>query len=297
MSAPDLSALSAPFDPKDVSWRLQSAGKGDHGHVWALAVAYLDSRAIQERLDAVCGPAGWSVEYQRQEDGTVWAGLTIHGPHGPVTKWDGTGPIKESDGISASDAAKGTLSVAFKRSAVVWGIGRYLYHLPAAFATTHTDPHRGRFRGKTKDQTKFSWDPPALPAWALPGGSGQQPAPAVVDLETGEILDDDDTPTAPPPPPFRCPRCQGEVWDNRDNKPANRLNAPDLVCKDRRACGWRVWMDGWTKALRERASQVTPNTLTLQEAGLIEVGLASGEPHKLLAVHRKLDELLGKATS
>lgn len=280
MAETDLRRLAEPFEPRDVSWRIQRAGKNENG-LWAYAVAYVDSRAIQERLDAVVGPGGWSVRYERQPDGSVWAGITI----GAVEKWDGTGAIPESKGISASDAAKGTLSVAFKRAAVAWGIGRYLYHLPAMRARTYTDS-RGRFRAKLKDDTTYSWDPPELPAWASPGGDGHPEPPVQADPETGEIRDD-----APPAAtkPFPCPVCGGETWDNRENK--TKPGSPDFVCKARRDCGWKVWLDGWGKELRRKAEAIPGGTLTLQEAGFIEAGLLSGDPHRLLAVHRKLEEI------
>jgi hypothetical protein len=56
---------------------------------------------------------------------------------------------------------------------VQWGIGRYLYALDESFATVHEN---GRFRGKTKQGSDFRWDPPALPAWALPE-KAEPPAP------------------------------------------------------------------------------------------------------------------------
>jgi hypothetical protein len=52
-----------------------------------------------------------------------------------------------------------------KRSAVQWGIGRYLYGLDETFAQVSEN---GSLRGKTKDGKPFRWDPPQLPKWALP---------------------------------------------------------------------------------------------------------------------------------
>jgi hypothetical protein len=77
-----------------------------------------------DRLDQVFGVSGWSTEYE-------WIGNRI------VCKlscevqgvW-----VTKSDGADDSniEGAKGGLSDALKRSAVQWGIARYLYH-PSAF--------------------------------------------------------------------------------------------------------------------------------------------------------------------
>ena len=56
-------ALAAPFDPRDVKWKPQSV-KGNR----AMALAYLDARAIQDRLDEVLGVEGWQDEYQLRLD-------------------------------------------------------------------------------------------------------------------------------------------------------------------------------------------------------------------------------------
>lgn len=113
----DLTAkLSAPFAPARVSWRVgsttQDKGKG-------MALAYIDSRDVQDRLDQVCGPAGWQCRYPHAEQKTVCEiGIKIG------DEW-----IWKADGAGDSDveAEKGALSDAFKRAAVKWGIGRYLY--------------------------------------------------------------------------------------------------------------------------------------------------------------------------
>ena len=82
-----------------------------------------------------------------------------------VTKWDGA----ENTDI---EAMKGGLSGSMKRAAVQWGIGRYLYKLESAFADCFTDKsgkNRGTATQKNSNQkTYFTWNPPALPHWALP---------------------------------------------------------------------------------------------------------------------------------
>ena len=163
----DLARLANPFPAQDIEWRLQAAGTKD-GKIWARCLAYITNRAIQERLDAVCGPGNWKNEYIPWEIGTpgVLCGISIYVPRNPeaggynewVTKWDGA---EQTD----IEAMKGGLSAAMKRAAVQWGIGRYLYDLEAGFARVSED---GKHRGKTPEGQWFRWDPPELPAWAVP---------------------------------------------------------------------------------------------------------------------------------
>ena len=111
-----LAKLSAPFDPKRISWRVGST-TGDKSK--GMALAYIDSRDVQDRLDAVCGADGWQCRYPHAGQKTVCEiGIRIG------NEW-----IWKADGAGDTDVEqeKGALSDAFKRAAVKWGIGRYLY--------------------------------------------------------------------------------------------------------------------------------------------------------------------------
>ena len=114
----DFASLAAPFDPAQVSWRL---GRLNAEKTKGQALAYLDARDVMDRLDAVCGPANWQCDYPHANAKTVCR-IGILTEAGWVWKADGAG---DSD----IEAEKGALSDAFKRSAVRWGIGRYLYDL------------------------------------------------------------------------------------------------------------------------------------------------------------------------
>ena len=158
----DLRRLADPFPAGDLEWRIQSCGKkGDR--IWALVLAYVDNRAIMDRLDEVCGPENWKNEFRPGPDGGIVCGLSIRivregGVAEWVTKWDGA----ENTDVAA---VKGGLSGAMKRAGAQWSIGRFLYNLGESFANVHPE---GAYRGKTKDGDTFKWDPPQLPAWALP---------------------------------------------------------------------------------------------------------------------------------
>ncbi len=165
MKIEDFEKFKKPFPEKDIEWRLQSSGKGSNG-IWALCLAYITSRAVQERLDAVCGPDGWKTSIKKDGDAYLCE-LSIRVTHDDGTiEW-----LSRVDGADATDIepVKGGISGALKRVAVQFGIGRYLYNLEENFATILPDDTKKKcYTGKTKDGTKFKWLPPALPDWALP---------------------------------------------------------------------------------------------------------------------------------
>lgn len=116
----DFEALKAPFPPDRISWRV---GSTNRDKTKGMALAYIDARDVMERLDTVCGPAGWQDKYPHANGKTVCAiGVKVD------DEW-----IWKEDGAGDTDfeASKGALSDAFKRAAVRWGIGRYLYDLSA----------------------------------------------------------------------------------------------------------------------------------------------------------------------
>lgn len=164
--------LKDPFDPFDIEWRVQSAGETKHGKLWAIVVPYVDNRAIQERLDDVCGVDGWYNQYQYPTEKSVICGISIKFQDGQntnwITKWDGAEE-------TAIEAVKGGLSNAMKRTAVQWGIGRYLYKLEAVIITpvdkqpTDTSDYI-MAQVKLNNVKKRLWfKRPKLPIWALPG--------------------------------------------------------------------------------------------------------------------------------
>ena len=173
----DFAALKECFSPNDIEWRIQSSGKkGDN--VWARVLAYVTNRAIQERLDEVCGPENWKNEYTKSPDGGVLCGISIRVGDEWVTKYDGA----ENTQV---EAVKGGLSSAMKRAGVQWGIGRYLYELPAGWADIN---QTGEHSAKTKDGAWFKWSPPQLPVWALPKALKEAHKNALENCETLDAL-------------------------------------------------------------------------------------------------------------
>lgn len=127
----NLNDLKNPFDPSEIEFR---AGATNQDKTKALALPYLTSRAVMDRLDEVCSPENWQDVYMAGPDGGVLCGISIKVGDAWITKFDGAGN-------SDIEAVKGGLSDAFKRAGVKWGIGRYLYGLPAVWVTAK---ERGR---------------------------------------------------------------------------------------------------------------------------------------------------------
>lgn len=145
----DLNKLKAPFPKDRVSWRAQTVTKtGDK----ALALAYIDARDVMERLDEVCGPAGWQCRYTHADKKTVCEiGVFCSYEATLGGEW-----VWKSDGAGDSDveAEKGALSDAFKRAAVRWGVGRYLYDLETPWVPCESRDANGK-----KQFVRFTDDP------------------------------------------------------------------------------------------------------------------------------------------
>jgi len=144
--------LAEPFHPDDLEWR---AGATNADKSKALALAYITSRAVMDRLDEVVGPENWRDEYQPGPMGGLICGISLRVNGDWITKWDGAENTQFEE-------VKGGLSAAFKRASVKWGIGRYLYKLPNVWVTAEA-------RGKTVVLKTT----PNLPEWALPDGLRQ----------------------------------------------------------------------------------------------------------------------------
>ena len=158
----NLSKLKEPFAINDIEWRLQQCGESKEGKIWGKCLAYITSRAVQERLDEVCGPDGWRSEIRKDGDAYLCT-LSIRITHDDGSiEW-----ISRTDGADATDkeSVKGGISGALKRAAVQFGIGRYLYNLEEGWITVCEN---GKYFGKTRTEKQFRWNPPALPEWALP---------------------------------------------------------------------------------------------------------------------------------
>lgn len=160
----DLKRLAEPFRSEEYEWRLQTCGE-KNGKFWALALCYVTNRGVMNRLDDVCG-SGWQNQYKEGPSGEgIMCGISIYDKElGEwITRWDGAENTK-------IDAIKGGFSGSMKRAAVQWGIGRLLYDLSETFVECQAEKPASRDgwnQGKTKDEKRFYWKVPKLPAWAV----------------------------------------------------------------------------------------------------------------------------------
>ena len=103
-------ALKRPF--KNVKWR--------KGYKNGKDLVYIDARDVMDRLDTVFGVDGWQTKYEYL-GGRMICNLSVQFNDTWVTKSDGADD-------SSIEGAKGGISDALKRAAVLLGIGRYLYN-------------------------------------------------------------------------------------------------------------------------------------------------------------------------
>ena len=147
MSPEEVTArLAEPFEAAEVKWK-PAVVSGSR----ALALAYVDARVIQDRLDAVLGVIGWQDEYTMLPDGNVMCKLRCKIGGEWIQKVDVGGQSEQPDD---GDKMKAAFSDSLKRAAVKFGVGRYLYRLPQQWADY--DPQKRRFV-----------HPPQLPANAV----------------------------------------------------------------------------------------------------------------------------------
>ena len=135
--------LKKPFTFEEIEWRIGSSFERN-GEVKALALPYVTSRAIMDRLDAVFGLDGWTDEYQSWGNNAQLCAITVRIGDRFIKKWDGA----ESTDI---ESVKGGLSNALKRTAVKFGIGRYLYSFDPIWV-------RCEVKGKTKVIARDEFD-------------------------------------------------------------------------------------------------------------------------------------------
>lgn len=145
LSVPD--ALAAPFEVRDIKFKPQMVKNNK-----ALAIAYVDVRLIEDRLDDVVGVENWQDDYEVLNDGSATCKLRVCINGQWITKMDVGTPSEQPDG---GDRLKAAFSDALKRTAVKFGIGRYLYRLPAQWVDY--DPAKKQITA-----------PPKLPDFAIP---------------------------------------------------------------------------------------------------------------------------------
>jgi hypothetical protein len=126
-------ALAAPFETDEVRNRPQGGRQ----------LLYVTARTVMNRFDEVLGPENWWDDYVPLEHSVICR-LTIRLPDGTtLTKCDAGGYAGMAD---RGDDDKSGFADAFKRTAVKFGVGRYLYRdgVPnfARTSLAHEQPDR-----------------------------------------------------------------------------------------------------------------------------------------------------------
>lgn len=114
--------LEYPFGVEDIEFRVLRTNKAKtEGYI----AAYVDSRAIQRRLDEVVGWENWQNYFEVTQ--SIANGETTFVCKLSIYSTDKGEWLTKSNGAGCTDIepVKGGLSNAFKRAASMWGIGRY----------------------------------------------------------------------------------------------------------------------------------------------------------------------------
>lgn len=159
-----LARLADYFPPEWVKFKPQTV-KGNR----ALAVAYIDARIVQSWLDDILGPGNWQDDYEILPGGSVLCRLRIRTAGEWVTKTDVGSPSEQPD---VGDKLKAAFSDALKRAAVKWGVGRYLYELPAVWCDYDLASRQFRQLPQLPQWAR----PPAITTEGKPVTSGNAPA-------------------------------------------------------------------------------------------------------------------------
>lgn len=168
-----LEQLRQPFPPDAISWL---PGSTTNDKTKCMAMAYADLRAYQERLDEVCG-LDWSIRYLPWSDGRIICELTICGVTRSSTGEMGAQDEKNGMGGTVAEAQ------AAKRAAAMFGLGRYLYELPAAWVAYDAASKKISKEGQTELDNRYkTWYTKKVAATA------KHRAPTDVDFGQGKPL-------------------------------------------------------------------------------------------------------------
>jgi hypothetical protein len=137
---------------KDIpfKWRVQSANQ--YG---ASCVAYIDARQVQDLLDETIAAGKWQALYEEHK-GNLFCKIGIK--IGEEWVW------RSDCGTESNvEKQKGEASDAFKRAAVMWGIGRFLYS--KKIVKLPTKEKGGKYIPFSSKSGKFVYDAEIITKW------------------------------------------------------------------------------------------------------------------------------------
>lgn len=122
--------LEARFHPDEVEWRVGSTNK----KFWkegqprrGKPLCYVDARKVIARFNEVVGHANWRNRYVSMANGITICEIEIR------VDGEWIGPKSNGAGQTDMEGEKGACSDAFKRAAVLWGVGFYLYDVSSGW--------------------------------------------------------------------------------------------------------------------------------------------------------------------
>lgn len=127
--------LKEPVPASEIKWRVGNTNKNKYDAAKknnkplptprGMALAYVDARFVQDRLDWACGPMNWSAHSEVTDKGFM---VTISIKNPETNEWVYKQDVAE---FTDFEKFKGGFSDAFKRAAVHWGVCRELYTFDA----------------------------------------------------------------------------------------------------------------------------------------------------------------------
>lgn len=217
MTTIDRAALFADLaKPMPYKWRLkQVANKAKKPYppgARGQFMAYIDARDVFNRLDAVVGGDQWQDSVKRvNEDGSVIVALSLCINGEWLTKEDIGYPNNPGAGVE-DEPLKAAVSDGIKRAAVHYGVGRFLYDLPATW--TEVDQH-------------------GQPTRPLPG----ETAPAQAPIQRAPSPPQDQRAPAPAPTPITSARsAPANQAANRPAPASHEASGPAQSAEEDQAC-------------------------------------------------------------
>lgn len=165
-------------DKMPFHWKVQTADAKK-----CTMVAYVDARQVMDKLDEVVGAGNWQDTFTVINN-NVYCSLGIKCGDDWIWKTDcGTESNVEKE--------KGESSDAFKRAAVKWGVGRFLYELKfLEIDSMEYKNKKGDVSYKPAKGGKIIWDKDELNEYCKTVFEGGKPVPAKPKPEPKNLLDD-----------------------------------------------------------------------------------------------------------
>lgn len=246
-------ALRAPFPLNEIEWRPAQGGLGQtrDGRPWLKILAYLNARAVMDRLDQVFGVGGWShelrpVEISKQgKSGVVITSgmicrIMIMSMDKPMCIHEDVSDLTDIEDL------KGGASGALKRTAVHLGIGRYLYDLGDTYADIYDRGSRWHRGDEAKGIKSFRWDPPGT-EWFAKNAPWMIPAAGPVNPNIVKVEEQEDATAPSKSPDIVWP--EGIAPESREKIAAASL--PTLKSwyarKSLEVKGSAAWNPEWTR--------------------------------------------------